>query len=144
LVAQWYVGFQFAIAVFFIIGTTIVYQQVNYLTNKNLGFKGDQVIEIDFLKNLTNKLTSYKMIFLSYLVTKDRLSRMKGVNQVATANSLGNGARSSSDYVYQNARIQGLNMAVDFGMMEMMNIKLLEGRYFNSQFASDTINNNGK
>jgi putative ABC transport system permease protein len=52
--------FQFAIAVFFIIGTTIVYQQVNYLTNKNLGLI---VIEID-LKNLTNKLdTSYKNDF---------------------------------------------------------------------------------
>jgi putative ABC transport system permease protein len=34
--------FSIAIAVFFIIGTTIVYQQVNYLTNKNFGFKGDQ------------------------------------------------------------------------------------------------------
>jgi hypothetical protein len=31
-------------------------------------------------------------------------------------------------------RIQGLNMAVDFGMMEMMNIKLLEGRYQFSRF----------
>nr|WP_315256278.1 ABC transporter permease [uncultured Flavobacterium sp.] len=136
--------FQFAIAVFFIIGTTIVHQQVNYLTNKNLGFKGDQVIEIDFLKKFDKQSeASYKNdFFKNYLTVKDRLSRMKGVNQVATGNfSFGNGARSSSDYVYQNNNIQGLNMAVDFGMMEMMNIKLLEGRYFNSQYASDTINN---
>ena len=136
--------FQFAIAVFFIIGTTIVHQQVNYLTNKNLGFKGDQVIEIDFLKKFDKQSdASYKNdFFQNYLAAKDRLSRIKGVNQVATGNfSFGNGARSSSDYAFQNARIQGLNMAVDFGMMEMMNIKLLEGRYFNSQYASDTINN---
>jgi putative ABC transport system permease protein len=136
--------FQFAIAVFFIIGTTIVHQQVNYLTNKNLGFKGDQVIEIDYLKKFDKQSeASYKNdFFKNYLTVKDRLSRIKGVNQVATGNfSFGNGARSSSDYVFQNARIQGLNMAVDFGMMEMMNIKLLEGRYFNSQYASDTINN---
>ncbi len=136
--------FQFAIAVFFIIGTTIVHQQVNYLTNKNLGFKGDQVIEIDYLKKFNKQSeASYKNdFFKNYLTVKDRLSRMKGVNQVATGNfSFGNGARSSSDYVYQNNNVQGLNMAVDFGMMEMMNIKLLEGRYFNSQYASDTINN---
>ena len=136
--------FQFAIAVFFIIGTTIVHQQVNYLTNKNLGFKGDQVIEIDFLKKFDKQSdASYKNdFFQNYLAAKDRLSRIKGVNQVATGNfSFGNGARSSSDYAFQNARIQGLNMAVDFGMMEMMNVKLSEGRYFNSKFASDTINN---
>ena len=136
--------FQFAIAVFFIIGTTIVHQQVNYLTNKNLGFKGDQVIEIDFLKKFDKQSeASYKNdFFKNYLAAKDRLSRMEGVNQVATGNfSFGNGARSSSDYTFQNARIQGLNMAVDFGMLEMMNIKLKEGRYFNSKYASDTINN---
>jgi putative ABC transport system permease protein len=76
------------------------------------------------------------------LKAKEQLIRMKGVNQVATANfSFGKGARSSRDYLYQNANIQGLNMAVDFGMMEMMNIKLKEGRYFSTKYASDTINN---
>ncbi|WP_367753146.1 ABC transporter permease [Flavobacterium sp. WC2430] len=136
--------FQFAIAVFFIVGSTIVYQQVNHLTNKNLGFKGDQVVEIDYLKKFdTQSDESYqKEFFQDYLKAKEQLTRMKGVNQVATANfSFGNGARSSRDYLYQNANIQGLNMAVDFGMMEMMNIKLTEGRYFSTKYASDTINN---
>jgi hypothetical protein len=41
--------------------------------------------------------------------------------------------------MYSKRRIQGLNMAVDFGMMEMMNIKLLEGRYFNSHASDTTI-----
>ncbi|WP_367769982.1 ABC transporter permease [Flavobacterium sp. WC2421] len=136
--------FQFAIAVFFIVGSTIVYQQVNHLTNKNLGFKGDQVIEIDYLKKFdTQSEAIYKKeFFQDYLKAKEQLTRMKGVNQVATANfSFGNGARSSRDYLYQNANIQGLNMAVDFGMMEMMNIKLTEGRYLSTRYASDTINN---
>ncbi|WP_369765090.1 ABC transporter permease [Flavobacterium sp. WC2429] len=136
--------FQFAIAVFFIVGSTIVYQQVNHLTNKNLGFKGDQVIEIDYLKKFdTQSEAIYKKeFFQDYLKAKEQLTRMKGVNQVATANfSFGNGARSSRDYLFQNANIQGLNMAVDFGMMEMMNIKLTEGRYLSTKYASDTINN---
>ena len=136
--------FQFAIAVFFIIGSFIVYQQVNYLTNKNLGFNGDQIIEIDYLKkfNAQSDESYRKEFFHDYLITKERLSKIKGVNQVATGNfSFGNGARSSRDYLYQNANIQGLNMAVDFGMMEMMNIKLKEGRYLSNKYASDTINN---
>jgi putative ABC transport system permease protein len=36
--------FQFTVATFFIVGS--VYQQIDYLTNKDLGFKGDQVIEL--------------------------------------------------------------------------------------------------
>ncbi|MCK8142719.1 ABC transporter permease [Flavobacterium sp. I-SCBP12n] len=136
--------FQFAIAVFFIIGSTIVYQQVSHLTNKNLGFKGDKIIEIDYLKKFdTHSDESYQNEFLrDYLRIKDRLAKVKGVSQVATGNfSFGKGARSSRDYLYQNANVQGLNMAVDFGMLEMMDIKLKEGRYFNNKYASDTINN---
>ena len=136
--------FQFAIAVFFIIGSTIVYQQVSHLTNKNLGFKGDKIIEIDYLKKFdTHSDESYQNEFLrDYLRIKERLAKVKGVSQVATGNfSFGKGARSSRDYLYQNANVQGLNMAVDFGMMEMMDIKLKEGRYFNNKYASDTINN---
>jgi hypothetical protein len=52
---------------------------------------------------------------------------MKGVNQVATANFSFKWCTFFKRLCIQNARIQGLNMAVDFGMMEMMNIKLLEG-----------------
>jgi putative ABC transport system permease protein len=136
--------FQFAIAVFFIIGSIIVYQQVNHLTNKNLGFKGDQVVEIDYLKKFdTQSDVSYQNdFFTDYLIAKERLAKIKGVKQVAAGNfSFGTGARSSQDYLYQNANIQGLNMAVDFGMMEMMNIKLKQGRYFSNKYASDTINN---
>ena len=136
--------FQFAIAVFFIIGSTIVYQQVTYLGNKDLGFKGEQILEIGYPKKInTQSEQVYKNEFFhNYLIAKERLSKIKGVNQVASGSfSFGDGARSSSDYLYHDAYIQGLNMAVDFGMMEMMKIKLKEGRYLSEKFASDTINN---
>jgi putative ABC transport system permease protein len=35
--------FQFAIASFFIVGSYIVYKQVMYLSNKDLGFKSNQI-----------------------------------------------------------------------------------------------------
>jgi putative ABC transport system permease protein len=136
--------FQFAIAVFFIIGSAIVYQQVAYLSNKDLGFKGEQIIEIDYLKKIDpqTEKENKNIIFQNYLIVKEGLSKIKGVSQVGTGPfSFGQGARSSSDYQYHDANIQGKNMAVDFGMMEMMKIKLKEGRYFSEKYASDTINN---
>jgi len=136
--------FQFAIAVFFIIGSAIVYQQVTYLSNKDLGFKGEQIIEINYPKKYnTQSEEIYKNEFFhNYLIAKEGLSRIKGVRQLSTGPfSFGDGARSSKGYLYHDANIQGLNMAVDFGMMEMMKIKLKEGRYFSDTYASDTINN---
>jgi putative ABC transport system permease protein len=136
--------FQFAIAVFFIIGSAIVYQQVAYLSNKDLGFKGEQVIEVDYLKKNDSQAEKGNMnIHLqNYLIAKEGLSKIKGVSEVGTGPfSFGKGARSSSDYQYHDANIQGLNMGVDFGMIEMMEIKLKEGRYLSEKYASDTISN---
>jgi putative ABC transport system permease protein len=50
--------FQFTVATFFIVGSYIVYQQIDYLTNKDLGFKGDQVIEINL--NFPNSIMKWK------------------------------------------------------------------------------------
>ncbi|MFV8344625.1 ABC transporter permease [Flavobacterium sp. ZB4P13] len=136
--------FQFAIAIFFIIGSTIVYQQVRYLSNKELGFKGEQIVEIEYLKKYDTRAEkeNKNIVFQNYLIVKQGLNKIKGVSQVATGPfSFGQGARSSSGYEYHGANMQGKNMAVDYGMMEMMKIKLKEGRYFSEKYASDTINN---
>ena len=40
--------FQFAIASFFIIGSYIVYEQVHFLSTRELGFKVEQVLQIKY------------------------------------------------------------------------------------------------
>jgi hypothetical protein len=58
---------------------------------------------------------------------------MKGVNQVATANFLEMVHVLQAIMYIKTLAFKDLNMA-DFGMMEMMNIKLLEGRYNSIRF----------
>ncbi len=132
---------QFAIASFFIIGSYIVYEQVSYMGNKDLGFKGNQVIQIkyrnaynyredDFLKKMVNR----------YYMIKQETKKIKGVEQVSIGTfGFGFGTSSSSGYTYNDINIQGVNMAVDFGMLEMLNIKMAMGRDLNEKLASDTI-----
>lgn len=134
--------FQFAIATFFIIGSYIVYQQVNFINNKDLGFKGDQIISIRYRNNYDWREAGYKeKLFSRYYTMKNELSRIKGVEQVTTGSfSFGNGSSSSSSFEYNDVTIQGQNMGLDFGMLEMMQIKLKEGRYLSEEFASDTVN----
>jgi putative ABC transport system permease protein len=72
--------FQFTVATFFIVGSYIVYQQIDYLTNKDLGFKGDQVIEI----NLNFPNSDYEVenvgqnIYNKYSTIKQELAKIKG------------------------------------------------------------------
>lgn len=133
---------QFAIATFFIIGSYIVYQQIKYISNKDLGFKGEQVLAITYRNKYDWKEENYKKkVFNRYNMIKTEISKINGVEQVATgAFSFGSSNGSTTGFTYKNSHnIQGRNMAVDFGMLEMMKIKIKEGRSLSEKFASDTI-----
>lgn len=133
---------QFAIATFFIVGSYIVYEQVQFMLDKDLGFQGEQVLEISYRNPYDYKEENYKQKLITrYNTVKQEISKINGVKQVSTgAFKFGNGATSSSSFKYNDVTVQGQNMAVDFGMLEMMKTNVLEGRFFKEKFASDTIN----
>jgi putative ABC transport system permease protein len=135
--------FQFAIASFFIIGSFIVYQQIVYISSKDLGFKGDQVAAVWYWNGYNWREKDYKQKVESrYLLIKSEISKIKGVKQVATGSfEFGSGNGSTSGFSYKGSEnIQARNMGVDFGMLEMMQIQLKEGRFLTEKLASDTIN----
>ena len=134
---------QFAIATFFIIGSYIVYDQIKYISNKDLGFKGDQVLSINYRNNYDWREEHYKdKLYNRYNMIKAEVSKIKGVEQVTTgAFSFGSGNGSTTGFTYNESHnINARNMAVDFGMLEMMQIQIKEGRSLSEKFASDTIN----
>ncbi|RKS01422.1 ABC transporter permease [Flavobacterium sp. 102] len=133
---------QFSIATFFIIGSYIVYQQVQHLNTKDLGFKGEQVLSVRYRNTYDWREKDYmKKLFSRYYTIKNEVSKIKGVEQVSTGSfSFGGDSSSSSSFEYNEVTIQGQNMGIDFGMLEMMKIQLKEGRYLSDKFASDTIN----
>lgn len=129
---------QFAIASFFIAGSYIVYQQVNFMSTKDLGLHGEQVIEIEYRRPDEEDT---KVIYSRYLTIKQELEKIKGVKTVsAGAFSLGKNDNSSSSFSYKGGNgIQGQNMAVDFEMIDMLQIKMAQGRQLFEKFSSDTI-----
>lgn len=130
---------QFAIASFFVIGSYIVYKQVQYMSTKDMGFQGRQVMEINYRRDDNEE--DPKIIYKNYLTIKQELLKIKGVESVSTgAFSFGSSANSSSNFVYHDNNVQSQNMAVDFDMIEMMKIHVKEGRSFSEKFSSDTIN----
>jgi len=135
---------QFSIASFFIIGSYVVYEQVQFLNQRDLGFKGDQVLEINYRKPEinSNDEKALKGLFTRYETLKQEISKIKGVSQVSTGSfSFGGGGGSASTFTYKDKNIQGQNMAVDYEMFRMLKIKLSQGRYFDSRISSDTITN---
>ena len=135
--------FQFAIAAFFIIGSTIVYEQIKFLSNKDLGFEGDQVIAIslNFPPSYYEGDESGKKIFSRYNTIKEELAKIKGVDKVSTGLISFEGNDDSLWPIwYREELFKQKAIGLDFGMLDLMKIKLTQGRDFDQKLASDTIN----
>ena len=127
---------QFGIASFFIIGSYIVYQQIEYLNNMDLGFKSDYVLDVSYRRPDTVG------VFNRYHTIKQELEKISGVQQACAGTfTFGNGASSSSGFMYHDENIQAQNMGIDFGMLKMMHIKVVAGRDLSAAISSDTITN---
>jgi putative ABC transport system permease protein len=130
---------QFAIAAFFIIGSYIVYQQVYYMSHKDLGLKGDQVIDVAYLGQRPQP-EDPALIYAHYETIRNEVRNIKGVQAVsAGAFQLGAGSASSSGFSYNDHNIQAQNMGVDFDFLNLMQIKTVKGRQLSANFASDTV-----
>jgi putative ABC transport system permease protein len=128
---------QFAIATFFIIGSFIVYEQVNFMVEKDLGFKGSQIMNISFREQKD------KGRFEQYKSIKQEIQKINGVEAVsAGAFSIGNDGSSKGGLHYKNNQeIIIQQIGFDFGMLEMLGIKVIKGRSLTDKLASDTISN---
>ncbi|MEO6174536.1 MAG: ABC transporter permease [Flavobacterium circumlabens] len=135
--------FQFAIAAFFIIGSNIVYEQIKYLSHKDLGFKGDQVLAISL-----NLPSSYyegdeigQKIFNRYTTIKQELSKIKGVDQVATGLLSFDGTTDDLWPVwYKEELFKQTAIGLDYGLLDLLKIKIVKGRNLSPKLASDTLN----
>ena len=85
---------QLIISSFFIICSLIIHTQVSYMTNKDLGFKGDQVIHIQFKKtDWQNDFNSKK-----YIRLKNEVSKIAGVEDITgSVNTIGWGISNESN-----------------------------------------------
>lgn len=133
---------QFAIASFFIVGSYIVYQQVDFMSKKEIGFNGEQILDVYYRNDYNHLEKDFReKIYQKYHLVKSELLKIKGVEAVSSGSfKLGGGGDDfSSGFSYNNTEIIARNMAVDYGMLKMMNINIKEGREFSNQFSSDTI-----
>lgn len=127
-------GLQFLISGFFLTGSIVIYKQVNYMMNKDLGFKGDQILIVSMNK--------FDNRYKKYLVAKNELIKHPNISAV-TSNSfiIGGGSSSSTNFSHKDISIQANSNAVDYNYMDLMKIKIIKGRGFQKEIASDTIKN---
>ena len=124
---------QYAISISLIIGTIIIFLQLNYLRNAEIGFNKDQIILIENYGQLRNNYRSFK----EELLQNHAVKYVTGMEDVLGVN------HNTRPY-----EIEGLTpgqqfyipaFMVDWDFIETFDIDVVEGRSFSRDFPSDTI-----
>jgi len=125
------VVFQFVISIALIAGTIIVYTQLNYMRNQDLGFNKEQeiIINTNFDKN--------KDVF------KQSLSPIPGVLSTAYSSSVPGSDYTSAHSEMENKKgetqITNLDLFfVDYDYINQYKLKVVAGRAFSKDFATDS------
>jgi putative ABC transport system permease protein len=131
------VVFQFTISVVLIIGTLIIYKQMDYILKKELGYDKEQVVILEGTGVLGNSSVSFK----------EKLLQLPHVKDVTVTNYLpiDGGNRNGNTFRRANEGNEGASTPaqiwrVDYDYLKTLGIQLKEGRDFSKEFASDSIN----
>ena len=126
------VVFQFTISIFLIIGTAVVFLQLDYMRSRDLGFDKQQELVIDEHNDI------HKLAF------RQEVAKLPNVQSVALSGSVPGEGDYTANTSLENSRgemaptIVDLTY-VDFGYLEQYKMKLLAGRFFDPHMATDTM-----
>ena len=127
--------FQFAISVFLIIGTLVVYQQLQFIKNKDLGFSKDQILIVDDVYTLGDKRNSFK----------EEVQKLGFVKNTTLSSYFPTpSSRSDSTFLPEDGLTDQENAVamqtwgVDHDYVTTMGFSIIAGRNFDRSFKSDS------
>ena len=126
---------QFATTIILIIATIIVYNQLNFIQTRKLGFNKDQVLIVDNTYVLDAQTTAFK----------EEISKMPGVINATMSSFLPVSNSSRSDNTYSKEAVMdvrsGLNMQtwrIDEEYLATLGMELVKGRNFSREYGTDS------
>jgi len=125
--------FQFTLSVILIVSVLVIYKQIEYVQNKNLGYNKDNVLYFEIVGNIEDNLETF-------------LSEVRRIPGVVNASSMGHDMigrqnnTSGLNWEGKNPEDQILfeNMRANYGLIETLGIKIKEGRSFDKAYSTDT------
>lgn len=125
--------FQFTLSIILIISVITIYQQVQYVMRKNLGYDKDQLVHFQ----VEGKLEEAADAFLT------EAKRLPGVENISTiGHGLVGQQNNTSGLKWEGKnpddRILFENVRVNYDLLETIGVELKEGRFFSREYGADT------
>jgi len=123
---------QFAASIVLIIGTIIIYQQITYVKNRDMGYNRENLIQVWTNSELE---TNFQTI-------REELVRTGAVAAVCKSNSPVTSIFSNNEIKWQgmpgDTRVAFSTIATEYDYTETMGVKMIMGRDFSRDFPSDS------
>ena len=122
--------FQFAVSILLIVGTMIMYQQIGYMLNKDVGFNKEQLIVINRANALGTKLKAFK----------DVVRDIPGVINISSSTAVPGRNNNNIGYMLEGRKDETFLMQtnwVDYNYLDTYGMTLASGRFFNESFTTD-------
>lgn len=126
---------QFTLSVFLVVGTLLVYKQLNYMQQRKLGYDKQHVLYTRLHGDIRN----------SYEVIREAFAGAPEVQYVTASSHLPSNIGSNSGNVEWDGKdpeqtVLVSQSIVDFDYIETLNIPMAQGRSFSQDYSSDRAN----
>ncbi|HEY4208928.1 MAG TPA: ABC transporter permease [Puia sp.] len=128
------VVFQFGISIFLIVGTVVIYQQLNYIRSKQLGYDRGHVLVLSNTYTLGSRAHAFR----------DDLLKINGVEGVTSTSFLPTSYDRNNDAFFLSPSMDpkgAVSMQiwpVDEDYISVLGMRLMEGRNFSRSFPTDS------
>jgi len=129
------VVFQFSISIILIFGTLVLYKQIRYMKNKDLGYNKENLVYLPVNEEILHTYEAFK----NELSTNSHILGVTGTESLPTYGISFTNGKWRWDGKNPEEDIVFCVIIVDYNYCKTFNIKILEGREFSRKFPGDTL-----
>jgi putative ABC transport system permease protein len=129
------VVFQFSISVFLIVSTLVVFKQLKFIQNKDLGYMKDRVLIIEDVYAAGDQVQAFK----------NEIQQLAQVNNVSLSSFFPTPSNRSGSSFFEEGRseqenaIQMQRWRVDYDYVSTLDLEIIAGRDFDKKFSTDSL-----
>jgi len=124
------VVFQFTVSILLIIGTIIMYRQISFMLNKNVGFNKENLVVINRAGALGNKVRSFK----------ETVKKIPGVVNIASSTAVPGRNNNNNGYGIEGRKDESFLLItnwIDYDYIDTYGMTIVDGRNFNESYSTD-------
>jgi len=129
------VVFQYTLSLMFIIAVIVIYKQMDLIQTIDLGYHKDNIISF---KN-EKKINENYHAFTNDVQHIPGVIITSSINGDMFGNSSGSTEKANWDGNITGAKVMMTDLDIDYGLIELMGIKMIEGRSFSRDFPTDSL-----